>query len=314
MNPNINTINNFGSGGNNPAQMSITDRMKAWWADVPLFVRFVMISTVGLYILSWIFAVDKILSNVPIYVVKNFHLWRLVTSVLMTASIFNIFFAFISWVPDGMKLERTSGTVRYCLNFFVNSFLIQVVYTLSMLIISALAGSGALEVPSSGLWPLIMAEITMLCLANPDNQVMMMFIPYQFRAIYYPWALFGFFTLMNMTIQFDILAGIGYAYLFFYYGRNYIQFSDAFVQKCENNFVFKFMSRFSGFVPLQSSAVNSSFGNFSGGQNNYQSNNTGAGNTNPSNFRVDQADKTPVSTPFKGKGIAVGGIFYLFIF
>jgi membrane associated rhomboid family serine protease len=305
MNPNINSFNNFNSGGgNNQGEPSFSDRCKAYWAEVPLFVRFVTTTTIGLYVLSWIFSVQKILSNIPIYVVSNFQIWRLVTSVLMTASIFNILFAFISWVPDAMKLEKTSGTVRYSLNFFVNSFLIQVLYTLAMTIISIFAGSGALQVPSSGLWPLIMAEITMLCLANPDNQVMLFFIPYQFKALYYPWALFAFFTLMNMTIQFDILAGIGYGYLFFLYLRSYIQFSDAFIQRCENNFIFKSLSKFTGFVPIQSSSLNSGFGNYNT-QNNYQSNNTGANNT--SNFRMDPADKTPVSTPFKGKGTVVGG-------
>ena len=294
MNPNINTINNFRSDG--PNQMSFQDRIKSGWAEVPLFVRFVIISTISLYALSWIVTVDKLLSNIPQYTIQNLHLWRLITSVLMTASIFNILFAFISWVPDAMKLEKTSGTVRYSLNFFANSFLIQVLYTLGIGLLSLVAGSSLLQTPSSGLWPLIMAEITMLCLANPDNQVMMFFIPYPFRAIYYPWALFGFFTLMNFRLQFDILAGIGYGYLFFYYIRNYIQFSDNFINKCENNCLFKKLSTFTGFIPLQTS--NSSFSNYN------QSNPTT--NNNPPAFRVEPADRTPVSTPFKGKGIQVG--------
>jgi hypothetical protein len=37
-------------------------------------------------------------------------------------------------------------------------------------------------------------------------------------------------------MAFDILAGIGYGYIFSFYLRNYIQFSDAFIQKCENKF------------------------------------------------------------------------------
>jgi membrane associated rhomboid family serine protease len=123
MNPNINSFNNFNSGGgNNQGEPSFSDRCKSYWAEVPLFVRFVTTTTIGLYVLSWIFSVQKILSNIPIYVVSNFQIWRLVTSVLMTASIFNILFAFISWVPDAMKLEKTSGTVRYSLNFFRELF------------------------------------------------------------------------------------------------------------------------------------------------------------------------------------------------
>jgi membrane associated rhomboid family serine protease len=298
MNPNINTINNFRSTGSND-QMSFSDKFKAGWAQVPLFVRFVIISTVSLYLISWIISIDQSLSNVPLYTIKHFQIWRLLTSVLMTSNIINILFAFISWIPDAIKLENTSGTVRYGLNFFSNSILIQILYTVGMGLISLVGGSGALQVQSSGLWPLIMSEISILCLANPDNQVMMFFVPYPFRAVYYPWALFAFFTIMNMTIQFDILAGIAYGHLFFYYLRNYVQFSDSFIQRCENNFLLKKFANFTGFVPISVSSSNASFSNYNQAQNV----NASAGT---SNFRMEPADKTPVSTPFKGKGTAVG--------
>lgn len=299
MNPNINTINNFQQreGGQD---VSCKDRIKQAWSLVPLFVRFVMITTVVLYILSWIVGVDQILTNIPRKTIYYFQLWRLVTSVFMTTSIFNIFFAFFSWTSDAIRLEQTSGTVRYALNFLVNSFLIQVLYTLALFIISLMAGQGALSAPSSGLWPLILAEITILCLFNPDNQVMMFFIPYPFRAIYYPWVLFGFFTLLNFTIQFDILAGIGYGYLFFYYLKTKIQFSDNFIQKCENIFIFKALSKLTSFVPLQSSTLNFSFNTSPTNRNN--------NNTSPQ-FKMEPTSNQPVSTPFKGKGTVVGNNF-----
>jgi membrane associated rhomboid family serine protease len=285
---NINSFSNFNSN-NNDNQPSFQDRVKAWWAEVPLFTRFVIVSTLALYLISWIITIDKHLQNIPNYTFYSIQVWRLFTSVLMTASIINILFAFISWIPDAMKLEKTSGTVRYGLNFFLNSTIIQIIYTVAIVFLASIFSYRLLSFPSSGLWPLIMAEITMLCLANPDNQVMMFFIPYPFKALYYPWALFGFFTLMNMTIQLDILAGIGYGYLFFFYLRNYIQFSDNFVRKCEESFIFRNLSNFSGFVPLQSS-------NF----NNNNSQNAG------STYKIEPADRTPVTTPFKGKGTIVG--------
>lgn len=312
MNPNINTINNFQQRGNNNNQdISCKDRIKQAWGMVPLFVRFVVVTTVLLYIFSWFLPLEMYLSNIPIFTIKKFHIWRLFTSVFLTASIFNIFFAFFSWIPDGIRLENTSGTMRYALNFLVNSILIQVLYCLTMLIISFMAGEGALKLPSSGLWPLIMAEITILCLANPDHQVMMFFVPCSFRAKYYPWALFAFFTILNMNLQFDILVGICYGYLFFYYLRDYIQFSDNFIMKLENNSILNKFTRLSGFVPLQTSAINMSF-NAPNSQNtqNTQNNNQ---NNNSSNFRVESANTQPVTTPFKGKGTVVGKInFYLF--
>jgi membrane associated rhomboid family serine protease len=293
MNPNINTINNF-QQGENGEQISCKDRIKQAWSGVSFFVRFIMVTTVSLYILSWILPLEKNLSNIPKYTIKSFHIWRLISSVLMTASIFNIFFAFISWVPDAIRLENSSGTVRYCLNFFLNSFLIQVLYSVMMLLISIIFGEGALTLPSSGLWPLIMAEITILCLINPDQQVKMFFIPYSFRAKYYPWALFGFFTLLNFNLQFDILSGIFYGYIMYYYLRSILQISDNFIVKCENNFIFRSLSKFTGFVPIQATS------------NNFNSGNSFNNQGSSSDTRVERTNNQPVTTAFKGKGTVVG--------
>ena len=98
--------------------------------------------------------------------------------------------------------------------------------------------------PSSGLWPMILAEITILCLSNPQGQLRMLFIPCMIPSKFYPWALFGFFTLLNMNVQFDILAGILYGYLFFYFLKNKIQFSDEFINRAENWPIFNKISKF----------------------------------------------------------------------
>jgi membrane associated rhomboid family serine protease len=297
---NINTINNFNSGGGNNggANMSFSDKVKAGWALVPLFVRGVIITTLIIYTLSWFVPQINYLVNIPGKVIYNFHIWRLVTSVFATLSIINILFAFISWVPDAIRLENTSGTVRYILNFFTTATLINILFTVGMFVFSFIFGKGALEQPSAGLWPLIIAEITMLCLANPDNPVQLFFIPCQFSAIYYPWALFGLFTLFNGNILFDLLAGIGYGYLYFYFLRTKIQYSNEFVARCEGFILFKQMAKLTGFVPLQQtlgSGVGTAF-------NAPQQSNNNAGST----FRVEQPVQAPVSTPFKGKGTVVG--------
>src|SRR5690606_38648721 len=105
--------------------------------------------------------------------------WRLFTSAFATLSIINILFAFVSWVRDAITLEMTSGTVRYFLNFMTNATIINILYVILMLVLSIFFGKDALAKESAGLWPIIMAEITMLSLANPDNQVMLFFIPCQ---------------------------------------------------------------------------------------------------------------------------------------
>jgi membrane associated rhomboid family serine protease len=296
---NINSFNNYNNSGGGPNNMSFGDRAKAMWSLVPLFVRIVIVTTLVIYLFSWFLPQIEYLVNIPGRVVFKVQIWRLFTSVFATLSIINILFAFISWVPDAMRLENTSGTVRYMLNFFTNATLINILFTLLM-VLFGLFEKGALEEYSAGLWPLIMAEITMLCLANPDNPVQLFFIPCQFKALYYPWALFGLFTVFNTRIQFDLLAGIGYGYLFFYYLRTKIQFSNEFIQRCENFCLFRSLSRFQGFISLQQSGSNnnSGFSTFGPAPGNQQQTTT--------TMQVDRPIEAPVSTPFKGKGTVVG--------
>jgi membrane associated rhomboid family serine protease len=296
---NINTFNNFQN--DNSQQTSCKDKIKAAWALVPLFVRFIIISTVFLYLISWFVRIDVVLCNLPYYTLKKFEIWRLVTSVFMTVSIINILFAFLAWIPDAMRLETTTGTVRYFLNFMTNSIFIQVIYSFALLILSLIFGENILKMPSAGLWPLIMAEITLLCLANPDNDLRMFFIPCPIKARYYPWALLAFFTILNMNLQFDLLAGVGYAYLYNYYLRSKIQFSDNFVQKCENSFVFRCFSKMTGFVSLNMCNANNGFTAW--GQ---QGGNNNSGEGQGRYVAEPSHSNQPVTTPFKGKGTVVG--------
>ena len=246
---NIHTINNSNSNGNSSGQQSCKDKMKAFWDTIPIFVRIVITLTITFYILSWFLSAINILVNKPFYTIYSLRIWTLFTSVFMTLNLLNILFAFMSWVPDAIKLESTTGTVRYMLNFLTNSFMIQFIYVLLVYLLSFIFGKAFLNDPrqaSAGLWPLIMAEITILCTANPDNEVRMFLVPVPVQSKYYPWALYAFFTLLNFHIQFDLLAAILYGYLFFYKLRNIIQFSDEFIIKCENFCLFRYLSKFKG--------------------------------------------------------------------
>ena len=300
MFPNSNSFNN--SNPQNNPQTSCLEKVKEIWSTVPLFVRIIFTFTIFFYILSWIFLnFITALTNIPYFVLFNFQVWRLVTSTFVTISIINILFAFISWIPDAIKLENSTGTIKYMCNFFINSFLIQILYIFLCLIFS-LFSKTFLLLPSSGLWPLIMAEITILCLTNPQNQLMMMFLPCMIPAKYYPWALFAFFTILNMNLQFDILAGIIYGYLFHHFLRNKLQFSDEFIIRLENMPILNHLSKFTNFISL-STAIS-----VSGGNQIYS--NQGVNRPNPvsnnSTSQTQSRPQVPVTTKFQGKGTVLG--------
>lgn len=314
MFPNYNNQNQ--SSGNN--QQSFKEKAQIWWAQVPLFVRFIMITTITFYILSWFVGTfTKALTNLPALVIYKFQIWRLFTSVFVTLSIFNVLFAFLAWVPDAIRLENSIGTMKYMSTFFMHSLLIQLLYVILSFVLSVFSNE-FLVMPSSGLWPLIMAEITILCLNNPQNQLMMMFLPCLIPAKYYPWALFAFFSVLNMRLQFDILAGILYGYLFFHYLKTKIQISDEFVNKLENFPLLNKLQGITSFVSL-SKAISQSGGNafFVGQSSNvgFGGSNNRGNNTNNANSAVNQIPprpQAPVSTPFQGKGSVLGCKLNLF--
>lgn len=287
-----NNYNDFQNNISNNTQ-SFSDKTKAAWDTVPLFIRFILIISITLYIFSWFLSIN-FLVNIPYESLGHFQIWRFITSTFVNLSIFNLVFAFIFWVPDAIRLENTSGTLRYTLNFMINALLVNILFAIIMGILSVfLNTSDVLKISSYGLWPVIMSEITMLCLANPENTINFMTLPLPIKSKFYPWALVAFMSLISISIRFDLLAGIGYGYLFFLYLKDKIQFPDEKIIQWESSGVVKFFTSFHGFIPVQVTNAYSGFGN-----DHYQTQNNSYNNAN--NFSNSQNNN------FKGKGTVVG--------
>ena len=244
-------LNSNPDGNNKSCKEKIVD----YWNSIPLMIKIVISSTVIFYVLSYVLADFVILLvNIPEYTIYKFRLWTVITTVFITLSLLNIVFAFISWVPSGINDERENGTSAFCINFFMHSILIQIFFTL----ISFLLG---LKSPSTGLWPLIMAEITIKCMKDPDAQMMFFFLPWPIRALYYPWVLVGFFFLLNMGngIQIDFIIAILYGYLFHFVLKKKLELSITFIQKVEDSFPLKYLKNNSNFITLTNASGSTGF-------------------------------------------------------
>ena len=69
-------------------------------------------------------------------------------------------------------------------------------------------------VRNDGLWPILMCEITLFCLSNPERDMRFFFFPCVFKAKYYPFILFAVFTLLsNFNINFELIF-ISYCFYF----------------------------------------------------------------------------------------------------
>jgi hypothetical protein len=117
------------------------------------------------------------------------------------------------------------GTMRYICNFFINNLIIQVMYLILSLILLK-------DSVSCGIIPVMFAEITILSFANPNNVVSFLYIPIHFKAVYYPFIVFGVFWCINLfKIYIDAICGIIYGLLFIYCFRPYLVITDESIEK-----------------------------------------------------------------------------------
>ena len=233
----------------NSSNHSFKNNCKEWVTNfcirVPIFVRTIILLTTIIYIVNLWADIESYFSNTPKYTVDSLKIWTLLTSCLVNTHIINLIFAFISWIPDGIRLESSNGTIKYILNFFINNIVIQIIFIVICYILSLGYESLVLE-NSLGLWPVIMAEVTMLCIANPENYVNLCFIPFEFRAKFYPFAMYLFLIVANgfKFIIIDVLIGILFGYLYFYKLKNFLNVSDSLVLRLEK--IFQFLTKFTG--------------------------------------------------------------------
>lgn len=243
------------------SKMSTKMYLKKLWNMVPLFIKFMSLSTIFLCIINWFFNnISHILSNIPLNTIYKLQIWRFFTSSLMTTSIINVLLGLIFWTWEGSSLETRLGTIQYIIIFIRNSFLIEVLYTLIMGIIALILKNKnflAKKINNKGLvrncgfLPVIMCEITLLCICNPNTKVKFLKLPCEFKAKYYPFIWFAVFCCVNnYHTDIEIFTGIIFAFLYRYFLRYYLKIPDSLIEKMENNFCFKWMLKIRGFVSV----------------------------------------------------------------
>lgn len=230
------------------------------WKSVPLFVKFISFLTIIFYILNiFINSISFYLSNIPLYTLKYFQIWRIITSVFMTTSILNIIIGLIFWIREASSLETSLGTIKYMLIFLRNSLLIQIFYTIISFLISLIIRNKdflSMKILTKGanncgFWPIIMCEMTLLCLSNSDTPVKFLFLPWPFKAKFYPiiWLII-FCLINNFSNIFELIIGIIFAFIYHFWLKNIMSISDYLVEKLENNVCFRWMKNFNGFVSV----------------------------------------------------------------
>ena len=226
-------------------------------SNIPFFVRLVIIINVILIIANIFFPhVSFYLSNIPALTIKQYQLWRLITTSFITTNLINMILGFIVWTKDAISLEKTLGTIRYIFIFILNSIFINLISCFLAFLFSSenfqiLHYSYVHKVNNSGIWPIIICETTLLCLNNPDSKIKLLFVPSPVRAKYYPFIIIILLTLINnFRINFGIVSGFFYGIIYYFLLQNKFSISEGVTRKLEKSCLFRCLIGLNGFMIL----------------------------------------------------------------
>ena len=280
--------------------------------SMPFFVKIVVCSTIILYLITFIIPyVAYFLADIPYFTIYYFQIWRIFTTPFITTSLFSVIFSIYFWYEKASRLEKDIGTIKYIIIFFMNSFCIQIMFCILMLLLSLIIRNKAPlvmkisqgRVRNEGIWPILMCDLTLLCLSNPNEIMQFRFFPCTIKAKYYPIFLFLIFTIISgFQIDFENICGIGFGFLYHYFLRNRLKISNNFAEKLGNSCLCRWMKTKKGFIG--SGGINT-FANIVIREGNNVRNvniSNAQDNINKSREKVKQAFQA-----FKGKGVVVGG-------
>ena len=245
------------NSNNNKNKTLVWAQFKELLSEIPFFIRFIIIIQLILFILNiFIKYISFYLSNIPSYIIYHYQLWRLITSSFITTNIINMIIGFIVWIKDAISFEKSLGTIRYILVFIINSIFINIIYCLISYLINYISKTKTNylemnEVNNNGIWPIIICDITLLCINNPNSYIEFLFKPCPIKAKYYPFFIIVLISLINkFRVNYEILSGFLYGIIYYYIFQNRLYFSDEFIKKLENSFCFKYLIRFGGFINI----------------------------------------------------------------
>ena len=239
----------------------IKSRVVTIWNNIPLFIKTLLILTIILYLINIPFhSLSRFLSNIPYYSFFCFQLWRLITSVFMTTNILKIILGIFVWVKDASNLEISLGTIKYSIIFIINTIIIQILYGLILLFFYFITKNQKYLyyktddnniVSNSGFWGVIMCEMILLCISNPESPMKLLLLPFTVKAKIYPIVLvILYFFVSFCKFDLQIICGILYGLFYYYFLKNIIQFPDSIALKIENFSCFKNLKTIPGFISV----------------------------------------------------------------
>lgn len=252
---------NSSNDNNNNNKELVWEKFKELLNEIPFFIRFIMIIKLLLFLIHILITKNIVLylSSIPFYVIYRYQFWRLITTSFITTNIINILIGFIIWIKEAILFEKSLGTIRFILIFITNSIFINIIYCVIINFVNSYYNNIAIysldthKLNNSGFWPIIICDMTLLCLNNPNSYIQFLFKPCPIKAKYYPIFIIIIINLVNnFRMSFEIISGVLYAFIYFFLFQNRLYFSDEFIKKIENSFCCKYLIGFGGFINIDS--------------------------------------------------------------
>jgi membrane associated rhomboid family serine protease len=148
-----------GGGGSGGSQGSCTEQIKAGWAKIPLFNKFVFTTCCIIYFLSFI--VIQVLTYTmlrPIDII-HFQVWKLITGPFAHPQLLMLLFSLLSYIPSAIYEEKEMGTVPFTLRFFKLSLVINILFCSISIPVAMFIAPSFIKTPEMGLWPILFCDL-----------------------------------------------------------------------------------------------------------------------------------------------------------
>lgn len=187
----------------------------------PLVMRSVLVLYGVLTIVGWVTSIGSLFASIPYYNIFYFQVYRMILSPFFEGQLLSFAFGMMAMVTQGPQLEGKHGSIGVSILFLSFAVSINVALTVFALIGSTIFGSSILMISSQGVWPIMLAFLSIDCATNPDAPRPILCLPVRVPSKFIPFILVGLMALLSGGLPFDLIFGVlfGFAYQFGYLDR-----------------------------------------------------------------------------------------------
>lgn len=257
-----------------------------------------MVVIIAVYVLSFFFSLDVALGNTPYFSIFHFEVYRIVLSPLVGNSLITILLICFFYPMMGTRMETSIGSASYLMLLCTLSFVTNVLFDATCLMLYFVGTPVAVFWNCSGFWTILFALIVMECLQMPDTPRRLLCIPIEIPSKYFPLALYALFCLLSGP-QLDFAVAMAVGYLYAKEHLNSLKLSTLTIQNMEQSGILSSLSRQTGWIHSSAALGMEAF---AGGDRDVEAGGLLSGGMNMMGRGDDSTSSSSQANPFPGSG------------